>query len=548
MEVGLFPAWSLVFAVAFGAAIGSFLNVVIYRMPRTLSLSDPKHSFCPKCEHRLEVPDLFPLLSYLALRGKCRHCGARVSPRYFIVELLNAALWTAIWYQHLVVGSDPGVAIAYSAAASILLAIVFIDLEHYIIPDQLNAFLWLVGILYNVWLYVQGSPDATTWGIPSSLAGWIVGVAILWGIALFGRLAFGKDAMGHGDIKMARGIGAVVFPVASVMSFAIAVALGAVLGALQVLYRRLRPGVSPQKVLYIQVPRFLRGPERELLAKLRRANTDDAKTILRSIASNAQSEDFGDQSLRGLKWPISLIVRRGIAAFRSELNAALETGLDIWPITEEIQDIRVPEFINHQIVDKLNEAELAANSREWTQAERIVGEAEDVLKVLTDEAVRAVGNMSRQQAAAKILSEVRSALRARNRFTIFPLESIGSLLKCGLGYLLCLDIVGLFLPKLYEAWFGEPAFAASEEEEEFEVERTMIPFGPYLAMGALGVLLFRDQMMGLWGTYVNWAFPPERGMGVESFTHLVHFFAVNLEQASTKESLNVVESALGAII
>ncbi len=316
-------------------------------MPRGIPLGKPSRSFCPTCKHTLGLPDLFPLLSWLFLRGRCRHCGARVASRYFFVELLAGGIWAAIWYRHLIASYDPAKAAAFAAAASVLVAIVFIDWELYIIPDELNASLWAIGIAYNVALFATGSPEATTWGIPSSLAGWIVGVLALWGIALFGRLLFGKDAMGHGDIKMARGIGAVVFVGASLMSFGVAVILGAVLGIVQILVR----------------------------------------------GKKGDEEPAGDEEARS-------------------------------------DDDDQP-------------------------------------------------------------------------------ESIGSLLKCGLGYLLCIDILGLFIPKLYESWFGEPPSAAVEEvDDEFPIEHTMIPFGPYLAMGAIGVILFRKEMFGLVEAYQRHMFGP----------------------------------------
>src|ERR1044072_8637481 len=232
------PAWTVVLGFLFGAIVGSFLNVVIYRMPRGKSLSNPKHSFCPKCNHRLHVPDLFPLLSWLFSGRKCRYCGQPVISRYFWVEMLNGLIWAGVWYQYLLgMNPDLGKAIAYSLTASALVVAIFVDLELFLIPDQVNAFMLFVGLGYNLWLYSQNSPAATTWGIPSSVAGALLGVGVLWGIGLFGRLLFQKDAMGHGDIKMARGTGAVLFPAVAGISFGLAVILGAVLGVGQVIAR-----------------------------------------------------------------------------------------------------------------------------------------------------------------------------------------------------------------------------------------------------------------------------------------------------------------------
>jgi len=372
------PAWTTILGFAFGAIVGSFLNVVIYRMPRGKSLSDPKHSFCPKCGHQLGIPDLFPLLSWIISRRRCRYCGKPVSSRYFWVELFTALIWMGIWYQYLLgPAPDLGKAIAYSLTASALVAIIFIDIELYLIPDQVNAFILFVGFGYNLWLYSQASTAATTWGIPSSVAGALTGAGVLWGIALFGRLAFGKDAMGHGDIKMARGIGAVLFPALASISFGLAVALGAVLGIVQVL---LRPKLSDE------------GDGSSLATPGRVLGSD-----------GCDGGDGGDSDL---------------------------------PNTEH----RTP-------------------------------------KALPQEEE-------------------------------YGPEPIGSLLKCGIGYVLCLDVVGLFLPKFYKAYFNEDPFAPPDDLETFEVERTMIPFGPYLALGAILAAIFEKELMGMVSAYLRNLNPP----------------------------------------
>lgn len=351
--------------LAFGAAIGSFLNVVIYRMPRGLSLSNPKNSFCPKCKNRLQMADMIPLFTWLIQRGKCKYCGDKIPSRYFWVEFLNGAIWAGIWWQYLIVGDDWVKALCYALAASTLVAIIFIDWELYIIPDQINAFLLFLGLAYNAWLYAEGSSAATTWGIPSSVAGALVGVGVLWGIAFLGRVMFGKDAMGHGDIKMARGIGAILFPALAVTSFALAVALGAVLGVAQV---------------------FLRPKEN--------SDTQEVKDKLKALDA-AEDAEAGEQS-----------------------------GAMPDPTSQE---------------------------------------------------------------------------------EVYEPESIGSLLKCGLGYILCIDVIGLFVPKLYLSWFNEDPYEPIKDLEEFEADFTMIPFGPYLALGAIVGTVFEKQLLGAVRSYWSWA-------------------------------------------
>ena len=199
----MFPEWTPIVGFWLGAVIGSFLNVVIYRLPRAISLSNPAHSFCPSCRHQLGGKALVPLLSWLFARGKCVYCGERVPARYFWVELVNGLLWAWLWQIFFVQTPAAGpwaLGCAYALASAALVAIIWIDWELYIIPDEINAFLLFVGLGYRA---MAGDLGFALWG---ALAGW----GVLFGIALLGRLAFGKDAMGHGDIKMMRGVGALL--------------------------------------------------------------------------------------------------------------------------------------------------------------------------------------------------------------------------------------------------------------------------------------------------------------------------------------------------
>lgn len=218
MKDALFPEWTVVLGFIFGAFVGSFLNMLIYRLPRGLSFVDPQRSFCPKCKHALDWIDLMPLLSWLSTRGRCRYCREPVAVRYELVELLNGLLWAGIWWRFMSDRSQPDLisGSAYALAASALVAIIFIDWELYIIPDELNAFLLAVGLVYA----------ALTGRIILALEGALLGWALIWGMALLGRLAFGKDAMGDGDIKMMRGIGALIGPLLLLANMGIAVVLG----------------------------------------------------------------------------------------------------------------------------------------------------------------------------------------------------------------------------------------------------------------------------------------------------------------------------------
>lgn len=214
--------WTAVVGFMLGAIAGSFLNMLIWRLPRGKSLIDPAHSICPLCNHRLTPLDLMPILSWLRTGGKCRHCGAPIAARYLWVEVLVGCLFAMIWLQTMTVGLDPQVGrfAAYAASAAILVAIIYIDGELYIIPDELNAALLAIGLAYG----------GATGHLREAVGGALLGWALIWGFVLLGRLAFGKDAMGDGDIKMMRGVGALLGPTLLLANVGIGVILGLIGG------------------------------------------------------------------------------------------------------------------------------------------------------------------------------------------------------------------------------------------------------------------------------------------------------------------------------
>jgi leader peptidase (prepilin peptidase)/N-methyltransferase len=178
-----------------GAVIGSFLNVCIYRLPREKSIVSPGSS-CPLCEKPIAFYDNIPLLSYLILRGKCRHCGAMISIRYAAVELLTALLYVAL-YNVFGLSLELAVAVLF---VTVLIVVSFIDLEFRIIPDILS----LGGLLAGAGLSFLRMPvfsyvDAF-WGI-------MLGGGVLWVIAFTYELLRKREGMGGGDIKLLAMIG-----------------------------------------------------------------------------------------------------------------------------------------------------------------------------------------------------------------------------------------------------------------------------------------------------------------------------------------------------
>lgn len=239
------PEWYIGLVVfIYGTVVGSFLNVLIYRLPRGLSIVKPR-SHCPNCGTELRARDLVPLLSFLWQRGKCRYCGVRISWRYFWVELATGLLFLGVYWRY----GWSWDTLFYLLFVAALIAAFFIDLEHFLIPDGINLFLFALGILRNVVLIAQGDPQAWTvvagWRLPYALVGAVVCTMIFVTIALMGRVMFRKDALGFGDVKLARAIGTLMPLNLALLAFAGAVALGAVVGGVLVLLTARKQAVSP---------------------------------------------------------------------------------------------------------------------------------------------------------------------------------------------------------------------------------------------------------------------------------------------------------------
>jgi leader peptidase (prepilin peptidase)/N-methyltransferase len=187
----------LIPAFLIGACIGSFLNVVIYRVPLGMSVNEPKRSFCPLCKNPIPMWLNFPMISWLWLRGKCRECHAPIAFRYFGVELLTALLFTAVWY--LFAPTAVAVVIFLWVLMALLVAITFIDAEHLIIPTTLTWAGTLVGLgACAVWPQLPVlAADAGNWlsGLKQGGIGWITGFVGLWLVVEFGKMAFGKQVL-----------------------------------------------------------------------------------------------------------------------------------------------------------------------------------------------------------------------------------------------------------------------------------------------------------------------------------------------------------------
>ncbi len=184
------PAYELlfrVFAFVLGAAVGSFLNVCIYRLPRDLSVNQPRRSFCPSCKNPIPWHQNVPLLSWLALRGKCASCGNQIAFRYFAVELLTALLFLAVWLVF-----PWQIALVYWVFVSLLTAASFIDFEHFIIPDEITIGGTVAGVLASLALPALMGEVSRLRAFGWSLGGAALGYGLLWVVLEGGKLAFGK--------------------------------------------------------------------------------------------------------------------------------------------------------------------------------------------------------------------------------------------------------------------------------------------------------------------------------------------------------------------
>lgn len=183
-----------------GLVIGSFVNVLIYRVPRGRSVVTPR-SRCNDCEAQLRVVDNIPVLSWIVLGGKCRNCGKDISIRYPFVEILNSLVFIAVAS---VVGFTASLPIAL-VLSSALIALAFIDAEHMILPNLITYPLFLLLLFYRLVESILLTGDSTP--IVEGLLGSLVGGGVLFGLGALWKILRGVDAMGLGDVKMMVAVG-----------------------------------------------------------------------------------------------------------------------------------------------------------------------------------------------------------------------------------------------------------------------------------------------------------------------------------------------------
>ena len=243
---GLPDAVGLLFVFALGSIVGSFLNVVVHRVPNEQSIVFPS-STCPKCNASIKPYDNIPVLSWAILGGKCRNCKARISARYPAVELLTAVVFTLVAWQ---IGFNAFLPVGLIFAA-VMISLIFIDAEHMILPNVITyplfVFALLVRIVYPAVFgtehfsdmafapatWMGGSP---TWlvSLASALLGALAGGGSLWLVGEAWKRLRGVEAMGLGDVKMMLGVGALLGWRLALLSIFLGAFSGAVIGMIMI--------------------------------------------------------------------------------------------------------------------------------------------------------------------------------------------------------------------------------------------------------------------------------------------------------------------------
>jgi len=242
----------LIFLGAFGLLFGSFANVLIWRVPRGESIVSPG-SHCPTCEHEVRWYDNIPVASWLVLRGKCRDCGASISPRYPIIELCSGALWVL---AGMVWGFSPATPLAI-AFLYLLLVLSAIDLDTRRLPTPLVAALAIVAAVAAVASQLTGLPFGPLVGVASTgwfaqpvvtaAVGFVAGAGTAMLIAMLYRAVRGTDGLGFGDVRLLGAMGLVLGPFV-LLAYALGNILGVLVAVPQMLLSRAGGSLSARSI------------------------------------------------------------------------------------------------------------------------------------------------------------------------------------------------------------------------------------------------------------------------------------------------------------
>jgi leader peptidase (prepilin peptidase)/N-methyltransferase len=220
---------SYFFIILIGLELGSFANVCIYRWPRNASILRPHRSHCPWCNAQIVWFDNIPVISYLFLRGKCRHCKCTISVRYPIIELIVPTLWLSFVLPFPFILKNPVFLTLLGTATLMIVITTLTDIDWKIIPDEATFSLAVIGIALSAWNPLLG--EEPSFRLLMSAAGLLTGGGVLFLISIFGRLIFKREAMGGGGVKLLAALGTILGYKGILLTFFI----GSIVGGLVVL-------------------------------------------------------------------------------------------------------------------------------------------------------------------------------------------------------------------------------------------------------------------------------------------------------------------------
>ena len=242
-EVFFYFTLFAMFSALFGACVGSFLNVCIYRIPRDESVVTPR-SHCPHCNTLIPWYLNIPVLSWCVLRGKCASCKGPIAIRYTLVELLTAALFLAVYLQWTLPATFYMQPIQHALIVPIYWLFVsglvlgtFVDFEHYILPDSVTIGGMIVGPLLSALVPAMHGQEIWWKGLMYSGLGLSIGFCSLFAISWIGEKIFKKEAMGFGDVKLLGAIGAFLGWEAVLFTIVASSFLGSIVGVTMIALR-----------------------------------------------------------------------------------------------------------------------------------------------------------------------------------------------------------------------------------------------------------------------------------------------------------------------
>ncbi|MCB4790758.1 MAG: prepilin peptidase [Elusimicrobia bacterium] len=216
----------------FGLIAGSFANVCIYRIPNNLSVVKPR-SFCKNCKNRIAWYDNIPVLSFLVLSGKCRHCKEKISLIYPFIEILTGILFILLGWRFMY---QPASLFVYSLFTVLLVIIAVIDYQYQIIPDILSLCILILGISFCFFNRELG----TNWQMRflNSILGGVVSAGCLFVVGYLGTMVLKKDAMGGGDIKFILAAGTLVGLKKAFLTIFFASIIGSIIGLMLIVLKK----------------------------------------------------------------------------------------------------------------------------------------------------------------------------------------------------------------------------------------------------------------------------------------------------------------------